>query len=81
MKKGIRKRKGDLAMLRKKRDECYDEICEYCEHAMPIKDEEHVFCQKNGIVSRGHRCRKFLYDPLKRKPRRMPPLPRLDEEA
>ena len=41
--------------------------CSYCTHGTKISGEE-VACLKRGIVSSGGSCRKFKYDPLKRKP-------------
>ena len=43
-------------------------VCEYCEHAKIISDDEYVLCELKGPVAHGHRCRKFSYDPLKRSP-------------
>ena len=54
--------------------------CEYCECATIIHDEDNVLCSRHGIVNRDYACRKFVYDPLKRVPRVLPPLPKLSEE-
>ena len=54
--------------------------CCYCENATLINDENNVLCSKKGIVNNDYKCRKFVYDPLKRKPRPLPPLPTLDAE-
>jgi hypothetical protein len=43
--------------------------CAYCTHSSPL-DEERMTCLKKGVVSCGGSCRKFSYDPLKRKPSR-----------
>lgn len=43
-------------------------VCEYCEHAKTICDDEYVLCEIKGPVARGYKCRKFAYDPLKRAP-------------
>ncbi len=55
-------------------------VCECCEHAAVINDELNVLCELRGIVSREYHCRKFAYDPLKRVPKPLPPLPKLSEE-
>ena len=54
--------------------------CEFCENAAHLSDEENVLCAKHGVVNKAYCCSKFVYDPLKRVPRAMPPLPKLNEE-
>ena len=44
-----------------------DKFCSYCSHAGKIDDNTYL-CAKKGLVSSGHRCRRFKYDPLKREP-------------
>ena len=39
-----------------------------------------VLCTKKGLVSTLYSCRKFLYDPLQRIPRRRPELPSFTAE-
>lgn len=46
-----------------------EKYCKYCEKAKTLSDPEHMLCPKLGVVSAGHSCRKFRYDPLKRAPR------------
>ncbi len=46
--------------------------CAYCEKATPLAGDEYVLCEKRGVVSLTHHCRRFAYDPLKRIPKRMP---------
>lgn len=84
-----RKRRAALAVSAEKRDsidriahscneedECI-ECCECCEHATALKsDRTKMVCDRFGVVSATHKCRKFLYDPLKRKAFR----PRIDTE-
>lgn len=55
-------------------------ICEFCEHAAIINDETNILCEYRGIVDREYRCRKFIYDPLKREPKSLPPMPKLSED-
>lgn len=84
-----RKRRAALAASVEKRDSidriahsCADEdeclqCCECCEHATALKsDRTKMVCDRFGVVSATHKCRKFLYDPLKRKAFR----PRIDTE-
>ena len=44
--------------------------CQYCGNATQLNDEE-VLCIKRGIVTIEKRCRKFIYDPCKRIPRKL----------
>ena len=41
--------------------------CEYCRFGSML-DADHVICIKRGIIDSGAACRKFRYDPLKRRP-------------
>ncbi len=58
-----------------------DRVCAYCEHATTLAGGEHVLCAKRGVVTGTHHCRKFVYDPLKRKPARVKPLPEVELDA
>ncbi len=60
-----------------------DKICAYCEKATVLAGGEHVLCEKKGVVADSYHCRKFVYDPVKRIPKRARPLPEaeLDAEA
>ena len=42
--------------------------CSYCAHGRLAPDKESVLCYKKGVVSLDYSCKKFKYDPLKRKP-------------
>lgn len=69
-------------MCKKKRKDNPDtpRMCLYCEKATVINDDEHVLCSFHGIVNKEFKCKKFAYDPLKRVPKPMPPMPKLSEE-
>ena len=54
--------------------------CSYCELGKPYQNGQMVFCPKNGVVSPYFSCRRFQYAPLKRIPKRMPPLPQYQPE-
>lgn len=54
--------------------------CKYCENATVISDDDYILCSRHGIVSKQYHCKKYAYDPLKRVPKQMPPMPRLSEE-
>ena len=48
--------------------------CAHCVRAQQLADGETMLCEKHGVVSGGHCCRKFKYDPLKRVPAPAPKL-------
>ena len=54
-------------------------MCEYCRFAGHIAGTEDMLCDKKGVVPKGYTCRRFLYDPLKRVPRRLPEFPIPDD--
>lgn len=56
----------------------YEKNCAHCEHAGETYDEDYVICCKKGVVSAIGCCRKFIYDPLKRKTARKPKAPTLE---
>jgi len=53
-------------------------MCRYCENASPLHDEDEMLCRIRGVVSGDHVCRKFIYDPLKRRPMTRRKLPSLE---
>lgn len=54
--------------------------CEYCRHGFPTKDAERLLCENSGIVPPHYACRRFVYCPLKRIPKRAPKLPSYTKE-
>ncbi len=46
----------------------YRKECQYCEHGMLSYDETVVLCPKKGMMPPDFVCKKYVYDPLKRKP-------------
>ena len=46
-----------------------EKSCEYCHHGTTI-DNEQVLCIKKGVVPLCGKCRKFVYDPCKRIPKK-----------
>lgn len=64
--------------MRKKDKYELDKICAYCERATPLAGGEHVLCEKKGVVTAGHLCRGFVYDPVKRIPKRAKQLPQVE---
>lgn len=55
-----------------------EHFCKFCQYACDLSDEDTVLCEKNGIVSADHVCKKFSYDPLKREPKRLSKEVKLD---
>lgn len=49
-----------------------ENICAYCEYARDTHEREFVICSKKGVVNAMGKCRKFIYDPMKRIPRPAP---------
>ena len=56
---------------RKKDEDCGDEDCDCCaccENAEHLKTSPmKMLCKHHGVVASSHVCRKYVYDPLKRK--------------
>ncbi len=42
--------------------------CEYCVHSKAISGGKEFFCMNKGITLPQDNCRKYEYNPLKRKP-------------
>ncbi len=61
----------DVMKNRKKNAAEIERFCRFCEHAALLEDGETVLCGKKGIVGAGYVCGKFIYDPLKREPKRL----------
>lgn len=54
-------------LLEKKK---YPAVCECCKHGRLSPDEKSVLCIKKGIVELDAKCRRYVYDPLKRRPKK-----------
>ena len=63
--KGVESMKSKLLESKK-----YPPSCEYCKHGRLSPDESSVLCIKKGIVETDGKCRKYSYDPLKRRPQK-----------
>lgn len=42
--------------------------CAYCETGIPTPDGKEILCRRKGVMRPDSSCRKFSYDPLKRRP-------------
>jgi len=58
-----------------------EKACAYCAHGTKL-EEGQILCMKRGIVHEYGKCRKFIYDPLKRVPAKQKALDfsKFDEE-
>lgn len=56
-----------------------DPACEYCERGKITEDRKMVLCIHKGIVAPFYSCRKYIYDPTKRIPKRAKKLPEYNE--
>ncbi len=59
-------------MKKRKEKTEIERCCARCEHATLLSQCNYILCAKKGIVSETHVCRRFVYDPLKRAPKRLP---------
>jgi hypothetical protein len=58
----------------------YEPACEFCRYGKSAPDGSSVLCSVRGVMRRRSSCKKYEYDPLKRKPKRAPLLPEYDPE-
>ena len=42
--------------------------CEYCRRSLPFANGETYGCKLHGVMGADDKCRRFVYDPLKRVP-------------
>ena len=63
--KGVESMKKKLFERKK-----YPSVCEHCANGRLSPDEQSVLCIKKGIVAPDGKCRKYKYDPLKRRPKK-----------
>lgn len=64
---------GGGSFYMSERKELIDRFCAFCEKGTPIPSsdgESLVICSKKGLVSGDYVCGAFIYDPLKRDPKR-----------
>ena len=55
--------------------------CTYCRHGRPGQEEE-VLCIYHGVMNPWDKCRRFEYDPLRRKPEANPvPVTDIDPDS
>ncbi len=52
--------------------------CSYCIYGRLSPDGESILCIQHGVMLPTSSCRKFKYNPLKRKPQRAKNLPAMD---
>ncbi len=54
--------------------------CAYCAKGAPSQDNRTIICERYGFTQPSYQCSKFIYDPLKRVPRRAPLIRRFSSE-
>lgn len=54
--------------------------CEYCANGRLTTDQSMILCSRKGVVEKYHKCRRFQYDPLLRKPQTAPNLPKYSDK-
>lgn len=54
--------------------------CEYCKYGRFSADKRIILCEYKGVLTEADKCRKFMYDPIKRVPKRIRPLPKFEIE-
>jgi hypothetical protein len=63
-------------MKKRKENAEIERCCARCEFATLLSQCDCILCAKKGIVSETYVCRRFVYDPLKRAPKRLPLIPK-----
>ena len=58
----------------------YKPACEFCSYGKPSPDGQNVLCSLRGVMRKQSCCKKYEYDPIKRRPERTPLLPEFDPE-
>ena len=53
--------------------------CEYCLNGLPASGKDIIICKKKKQTEDVCACKKFKYDPLRRKPKQEPTLPEFHE--
>ena len=49
--------------------------CEFCQFASALSVGGDMLCEKKGITPKEYSCRHYVYDPLKRVPRKLLEMP------
>lgn len=49
--------------------------CAYCTFGNRSKEGNKVLCEKTGLVDSDYSCKKFIYDPIKRIPKKQLEIP------
>ncbi|MBO4265210.1 MAG: hypothetical protein J5922_03950 [Clostridia bacterium] len=54
--------------MKKRTEPEISKSCAFCEHGRELCDDRFLLCDKYGVVKSDYVCKKFSYDPLRRKP-------------
>ena len=69
-----------IFMARRQVLKSFAPACKYCKRARLTADTEVILCPLRGSVGPADDCRRFKYDPLKRKPGKAAELPEFTPE-
>lgn len=58
--------------MKKREQPEIERCCARCEYATLLNQFDYILCNRKGVVCDTHVCRHFIYDPLKRSPKRLP---------
>ncbi|MCL2532286.1 MAG: hypothetical protein FWE40_09085 [Oscillospiraceae bacterium] len=58
----------------------YEPCCALCLHGKPAPDLGSILCPHRGVMLPDSLCKKYEYDPIKRRPERAPTLPEFEPE-
>ena len=54
--------------------------CSYCRFGQLCRGTDTVVCEKRGLSSADENCRRFRYDPIKRKPKKIRVIEKISKE-
>ena len=65
------RKERETMKIKELKDAEIERFCRFCQHSSELSDGDTMLCGKKGIVSADFICKKFVYDPLKREPKRL----------
>lgn len=54
--------------------------CSYCAYGNRSKEGNKVLCEKQGLVDTDYACKKWVYDPIKRVPKKQLNIPNQEDD-
>ena len=71
---------GKIVFQKKLFGNTVEPACEHCRWGRPTPNAQMILCQRNGVVAPYYSCKKYVYDPVKRVPKRAARLPEYKAE-